>query len=1076
MVPSGQLDFNLQPLLERLDQDELSQFKSLLRTLSLQDELQHIPQTEVEEASGKQLAEILTNRCPRNWVEMVTIQVFDKMNRTDLSERAKDELKEAALKSLQENKPPSLGITWTQESKRENLEEIQQHLKEEEEPELTPVQKEDITNSGEAKEGLAGENPGKQDKYRSIMKKKFCQIWEKNFWPGASENVHIVTQRYETLIPFCNPKMLTGPFPHTVVLHGPAGIGKTTLAKKLMLDWTQDNLAETFNAAFYLSCKELNHKGACTFAELISKNWPDLQDAIPEIFAQAQKVLFIIDGFDELRVPSGALIHDMCCDWQKQKPVPVLLGSLLKRKILPKATLLITTRPGTLRELRLLVEQPLFIEIEGFLELDRKAYFLKHFEEEVQALRAFDLMKSNAALFHLGSAPAVCWIVCTCMKLQMEKGEDPAPTCQTITSLFLHFLCSQFTSPPGSCPGPFLQVPVTALCLLAAGGIWTQTSMFDGEDLERLGVKESDFHPFLDKNILQKGKDCEGCYSFIHLSVQQFLAALFYVLEREEEEDGDSCRWDIGGVQKLLSKEERLKNPSLTHVGYFLFGLLNEKRARELETTFGCQVSLKIKQELLECRVKSTENKPLSVTEMQEVLYCLYESQEERLVKDAMAHIKETSLHLKNKMDIIHASFCLQHCRNLQKISLQVEKGVFLENDTASESDTQVERFQNDEHVLPFWMGLCSIFGSNKNLIFLDISQSFLSTSSVKILCEKIASATCNLQKVVLKNISPADAYQNFCITFGGHKTLTHLTLQGNDQDDMFPSLCSVLRHPKCHLQYLSLVSCSATTHQWADLSSSLEINQSLTCLNLTANELLDEDAKLLYMTLRHPKCFLQRLSLENCHLTEASCKELSSALIVNQRLTHLCLAKNALGDGGVKLLCEGLSYPECQLQTLVLWYCNITSDGCNHLSTLLQQNSSLMHLDLGLNHIGIIGLKFLCEALKKPLCNLRCLWLWGCAITPFSCEDLSSALSSNQNLTTLDLGQNSLGYSGVKVLCDALKLQSCPLQTLRLKIDESDARIHKLLKEIKDSNPQLTIESDQDPENNRPSSRDFIF
>ena len=57
---------------------------------------------------------------------------------------------------------------------------------------------------------------------------------------------------------------------------------------------------------------------------------------------------------------------------------------------------------------------------------------------------------------------------------------------------------------------------------------------------------------------------------------------------------------------------------------------------------------------------------------------------------------------------------------------------------------------------------------------------------------------------------------------------------------------------------------------------------------------------------------------LENCQLTEAYCKDLSSALIVNQRLTHLCLAKNALGDRGVKLLCEGLTYPECQLQTLV--------------------------------------------------------------------------------------------------------------------------------------------------------------
>ena len=61
--------------------------------------------------------------------------------------------------------------------------------------------------------------------------------------------------------------------------------------------------------------------------------------------------------------------------------------------------------------------------------------------------------------------------------------------------------------------------------------------------------------------------------------------------------------------------------------------------------------------------------------------------------------------------------------------------------------------------------------------------------------------------------------------------------------------------------------------------------------------------------------CFCR---LENCQLTEAYCKDLSSALIVNQRLTHLCLAKNALGDHGVKLLCEGLTYPECQLQTLV--------------------------------------------------------------------------------------------------------------------------------------------------------------
>ena len=82
-----------------------------------------------------------------------------------------------------------------------------------------------------------------------------------------------------------------------------------------------------------------------------------------------------------------------------------------------------------------------------------------------------------------------------------------------------------------------------------------------------------------------------------------------------------------------------------------------------LKTAFDSRMSMKVKWNLLKCKAQSDENKPFcSMKEM--VLYCLFESQEEQLVKDAIAHIKEMSLHLKNKMDIM-LTFHLKHCQNL---------------------------------------------------------------------------------------------------------------------------------------------------------------------------------------------------------------------------------------------------------------------------------------------------------------------------------------------------------------------------------------------------------------------------
>jgi NACHT/LRR/PYD domain-containing protein 2/7 len=115
-------------------------------------------------------------------------------------------------------------------------------------------------------------------------------------------------------------------------------------------------------------------------------------------------------------------------------------------------------------------------------------------------------------------------------------------------------------------------------------------------------------------------------------------------------------------------------------VGLFLFGLLNRKRAQEVETTFGCQTSMEVKQELLQA--KPGENIPfLELVELREVFSCLYESQEEELAEEAMVPFEEMSLQLRNNADLMNSSFCLKHCHNLRRISVQVAKGVFPEDD-----------------------------------------------------------------------------------------------------------------------------------------------------------------------------------------------------------------------------------------------------------------------------------------------------------------------------------------------------------------------------------------------------------
>uniref|UniRef100_A0A671PU67 NACHT domain-containing protein n=1 Tax=Sinocyclocheilus anshuiensis TaxID=1608454 RepID=A0A671PU67_9TELE len=172
----------------------------------------------------------------------------------------------------------------------------------------------------------------------------------------------------------------------------------------------------------------------------------------------------------------------------------------------------------------------------------------------------------------------------------------------------------------------------------------------------------------------------------------------------------------------------------------------------------------------------------------------------------------------------------------------------------------------------------------------------------------------------------------------------------------------------------------------------------------------------------------------DGCGLDETCCETVSLALQSSDaHLTELDLGSNHLQDSGVKLLYDGLKSSHCQLNTLRLYGCNLTAQSCESLSSALQSsNSVLRDLDLSNNDLQDSGVKLLSDRLKSPNCQLEILRFSICNLTAQSCESLSSVLQySNSVLRELDLSNNDLQDSGVKLLSDGLK-RNCQLEILR--------------------------------------------
>ncbi|XP_072893552.1 NACHT, LRR and PYD domains-containing protein 3-like [Hemitrygon akajei] len=296
---------------------------------------------------------------------------------------------------------------------------------------------------------------------------------------------------------------------------------------------------------------------------------------------------------------------------------------------------------------------------------------------------------------------------------------------------------------------------------------------------------------------------------------------------------------------------------------------------------------------------------------------------------------------------------------------------------------------------------------------------------------------------------------QNLGLAQAALESMESLSFRGMT---LTPIDCAVLSHViglRDTIKRLDLEYCHIQSERIQRLGPGLHKCQDL---RLAGNELRDSGVKLVSAALRNPECKIQRLGLDNVDLTVSGAENLASALGTNRSLMDLNMDRNKLGDSGVKLVSVALRNPECKILKLGLRGVGLTDSGVEDLVSALRTNPSLTELDLSENKLGDSGVKLVSAALRNPECKIQKLWLYNVGLRDSGAEDLAFALITNSSLTELDLGLNSLTDRSVPAL-RRLILTLPSLERIWLQWNRFSETGEKELRSLQEPRPGLRVE-----------------
>ncbi|XP_062281427.1 NLR family CARD domain-containing protein 3-like [Scomber scombrus] len=632
----------------------------------------------------------------------------------------------------------------------------------------------------------------------------------------------------------------------TLMTKGVAGIGKTILTHKFALDWAEDKAHQNIQLTFPVPFRELNLlKGKrYSLVELIHHLFGETKEAGILRFDEFQ-VVFIFDGLDECRLPLDFQNNEILTDVTESTSVDVLLTNLIRGKLLPSARLWITTRPAAANQVPPECVD-MVTEVRGFTDPQKEEYFRKRFRDKQQAFRIISHIKTTQSLHIMCQIPVFCWITATVLE-DVMKTNDGAELPKTLTEMYIHFLVIQTKLSNVKYHGvavtdqhwnPESRKMIESLGKLAFEQLDKGNLIFYESDLTECGIdiREASVCSGVFTQIFkeERGLYQDKMFCFIHLSVQEFLAALHVNLTfinsgvnlLAEEEDSNLQTSDLLSnkiqlfYQSAVDKAFQSPNGHLDLFLRFLLGLsldTNQILLRGLLTQTGS--NSQTNQETAEY-VKKKIRQSTSPEKSINLLHCLNELKDHSLVEEIQDQLNSGSLSTE------------------QLSPAQWSALVFIL--LSSEEDLDVFDLKK--------------YSASKEAILRLLPVVKASKKSVLSVCN-LSERSCEALATVLSSKS---------------SSLTELDLSNNDLRDSGVKLLSAgLESPNCRLETLwsgfnLLSGCLITDEGCVSLASALRSNPShLRELDLSYNHLGDMGVKLLSAGLENPHWKLDTLRVD---------------------------------------------------------------------------------------------------------------------------------------------------------------------------------------------------------------------